>query len=137
MVNSDKPVASTKPAPKPAVIEPKEEKPAPKPVETSKLAGIQPRATESGVVFLVQLFAIKGDPKKSEYDKLIKLFGTVSTETIDGGIIRYFTGNEKHYADAKALQEKAVADGYKDAFVAGYKDGRHMGPNELKAAETR
>lgn len=110
-----------------------ETKTAPKPA-APKSGTIQPRAAESGMVFVVQLFAIKGEPKKSEYDRILRLFDVVSSETIDNGIIRYFAGDEKHYASAKKIQEKAIADGYKDAFIIGYKDGKRMSPSELRAA---
>ncbi len=131
-VKEDKPVATTQP-----VTKPKVEKPVTTASEPSKLAGIKPKENESGVVFLVQLFAIKGDPKKSEYDKIMRLFSAVSTETLDGGTIRYFAGDEKHYAAAQKILEKAIAQGYKDAFIVGYNDGKRMTPNQLKAAETK
>jgi N-acetylmuramoyl-L-alanine amidase len=135
VVKEENSVTGNKPANKPVVTETKTEKTSGNNSETSRGAGIQPRTNESGIVFMVQLFAIKGEPKKSEYDKITRLFNVISTETLDGGTIRYIAGDEKHYSSAQKIQEKAIAAGYKDAFIVGYNEGKRMSPSQLKAAE--
>ena len=90
------------------------------------------------MIFKVQLIALKGPMKASEVTKVTKALGTISDESIpDRGLIRYYAGNSKTYAEAKRKLAIAVETGYKDAFIVGFKDGKRYGPEKMKAYENQ
>lgn len=102
-------------------------------VETNKSALVPSHKTESGNVFKVQLFALKGELK--DYDKISKLFTELSAEELPTGFTRYYGGNFKSYADVKKKLDAAKAAGYNAAYIVGFKDGTRMSAEQLKAFE--
>lgn len=88
---------------------------------------------ESGVIFKIQLFSLKGELR--EYDKFMKLFTILTAEELPNGITRYYGAKTKSMAEAKKFHGVAVANGYKDSYIVGFKDGTRMSFEELKAAE--
>jgi N-acetylmuramoyl-L-alanine amidase len=88
---------------------------------------------ESGPVFKIQLFALKGQLK--DYDKFIKLFKLLGAEELPNGITRYYGANTSSYAEAKRFHGLAVSNGYKDAYIVGFKNGKRMSFEELKEFE--
>lgn len=134
--------------PEPATV--KTEKPAETPVPVQKPVQPTTKAVEpvnkpepvkteakpvSGIVFKVQLFALKGDLKPSDRDKLVRVFPNYSTEPTPSGFVRYYGAIAKTYPEAKRHLVTAVTNGYNDAFIAGFKDGRRLSSDEMKAAE--
>lgn len=144
-----KPVEKTEPVvkkeePKPVVVKKKEEpkpvvekKAEPKPVVVEKKAEPKPVAVEvkaeNAVTFKVQLFALKGDVKATEYNKAEKLFTPISTETLSNGYTRYYGGNVNSYTAVKKLLATAKSSGYPDAYLVGFKDGSRMNGEQMKA----
>jgi N-acetylmuramoyl-L-alanine amidase len=100
--------------------------------ESNKSSLVPDHKSESGTVFKIQLFALKGELK--EYEKVSKLFKVLSAEVLPNGFVRYYGGNVKSAAEAKSLLEVAKGAGYSAAFVAGFKDGKRMTADELKSA---
>lgn len=100
--------------------------------ESNKSALVPDHKSESGTLYKIQLFALKGELK--EYDKVSKLFKVLSAEVLPNGFVRYYGGNVKSPAEAKSLLEIAKGAGYTAAFIAGFKDGKRMTADELKAA---
>ena len=147
--NNVKPAAETKPEPKvtePVKSEPKptatETKPEPKvvpanttaevKVETNRSSLVPVHKTESGNVFKIQLFALKGELK--DYPKISKFFNNVlSAEDLPTGITRYYAGSVKSYDEAKKLLDTAKAAGYTASYIVGFKDGVRMSADQLKA----
>lgn len=129
-----KPAATvTKPAP--VTERPATEK-KPEPVVSKKPEPVaSPPASESGVVFKVQLFALKGDLKAGDRDKLTRVFPNYTTEPTPSGFVRYYGSSSRNFADAKRSLIAAISHGYSDAFVVGFKNGRKLSAEELKAAE--
>jgi len=122
---------------KPVIAE-KPVKKAPETESVSKPVAKPAVADNSGkMTFKVQLIALKGAMKSSETTKVTKLLGAISNETIPSGLIRYYSGNSKTYAEAKRKIEIAVEAGYKDAFIVGFKDGVRYGPEKLKAYQNQ
>lgn len=101
--------------------------------ESNKSALVPSHRTESGNVFKVQLFALKGELK--DYDKISKLFTELSAEELPTGFTRYYGGNFKSYAEAKKKLDSAKAAGYSAAYLVGFKDGTRMSTDQLKAFE--
>ena len=102
----------------------------------SKTVVIPPAPPASGIVLKVQLFALKVELKKAEHDKIERLFKTITTETLANGFTRYFGGQVHTYAEAAALLQIAQSQGYKDAFIVGYKNGERLSPSQLKTLES-
>lgn len=100
--------------------------------ESNKSSLVPDHKSETGTVFKIQLFALKGELK--EYEKVSKLFKVLSAEVLPNGFVRYYGGNVKSAAEAKSLLEVAKGAGYSAAFVAGFKDGKRMTADELKSA---
>ncbi len=101
--------------------------------ESNKSPLVASHKTENGTVFKIQLFALKGELK--EYDKIAKLFEVLTAEELPNGFTRYYGGHEKSFADAKKLLAVALDNGYKAAFIIGFKEGNRMGTDEMKALE--
>ncbi|WP_298955430.1 N-acetylmuramoyl-L-alanine amidase [uncultured Nonlabens sp.] len=82
-------------------------------------AVIEPAA--SNVIYKVQISASSKrlDAKSYNFNKL----PDISREK-DGGIYRYFTGNFSSLKKVSVLHKKAVAKGYKSAFIVFYKNGK-------------
>lgn len=100
--------------------------------ESNKSSLVPDHKVESGTVFKIQLFALKGELK--EYEKVSKLFKVLSAEVLPNGFVRYYGGNVKSASEAKALLEVAKGAGYSAAFIAGFKEGKRMSADELKSA---
>lgn len=126
------PVAEKKPEPK---KEPEVKKPEPVadvPADNgSRLVPLH--KAENGVLFKVQMFALKGELK--EYAKAIKVSKTLSCEELSNGLTRYYAGNVKSYAEAKRILELAKSAGFKEAYIVGYKDGARMNAEQIKQYE--
>ncbi|MES2621563.1 MAG: hypothetical protein V4615_11995, partial [Bacteroidota bacterium] len=90
---------------------------------------------ETGIIFKIQLFSLKGELK--EYDKFMKLFTVLTAEELNNGVTRYYGAKTKSLAEAKRYHAIAVANGYKDSYIVGFKDGNRMSFEELKAAEDK
>ncbi len=135
----------------PQVKEPvvlKNEPPTPKPEVKTPLPAPKPKAPEAAAtpvktpppakttgntgatVYKVQLFALKGEPKKIETDKTDHLFGALTTEALPNGIIRYYAGEANNLESIHATLSKAQSNGYKDAFVVGFKNGQRFLPEK-------
>ncbi|HLP49247.1 MAG TPA: N-acetylmuramoyl-L-alanine amidase [Chitinophagales bacterium] len=131
-------VVEKKPEPKPVV---KEEKVVVKaPVKEEPVAAADPNRlvplhkAESGTIFKVQMFALKGELK--EYNKVVtKVSKILSAEELPNGLTRYYCGNTKTYAEAKRILDAAKANGYTVAYIVGFKDGVRMSAEQLKAFE--
>ncbi len=97
---------------------PKEEK-----VSKSPLANIK----KEGLVFKVQLSTTtkKVDPIPGNFKGLA---GVDFYEA--GGLFRYTYGKEKTWEQASKLQEKARLNGFEDAFVIAFHDGRRIAVGE-------
>lgn len=108
-------------------VEPKTE---PK-VEANKSSLVPERQSEKGIVFKIQLFALKGDLK--DYDKISKLFTTLSAETLPNGFTRYYGGHLSSYAEAEKMLKVAKDAGYNAAFIVGFNNGNRMGNDEMNA----
>ncbi len=124
--------------PKPVVkAEPKKPVTETKPVvksEPAAMVGLVPaHQAESGTLFKVQLFALKGEFK--EYSKVSKQFSILSAEELSNGLTRYYGGNTKSYAEAKKLLAAAKGFGHATAYIVGFKDGVRMSADQMKAFE--
>lgn len=130
--------AEPKEEPKPAVkTEPKkpvaETKPVVKSEPETMIGQVPAHRAESGTLFKVQLFALKGEFK--EYAKVSKQFPVLSAEELSNGLTRYYGGNTKSYAEAKKLLAAAKGYGHATAYIVGFKDGVRMTPAQLQAFE--
>ncbi|MCX6200466.1 MAG: N-acetylmuramoyl-L-alanine amidase [Bacteroidetes bacterium] len=101
--------------------------------ESNKSPLVATHKTEGGTVFKIQLFALKGELK--EYDKVAKLFEVLTAEELPNGFTRYYGGHVKSFTEAKNLLAVALDNGYKAAFIIGFKEGNRMGTDEMKALE--
>ncbi len=101
--------------------------------ESNKSSLVPSHKTESGNVFKIQLFALKGELK--DYDKISKLFTELSAEELPSGFTRYYGGSFKNYVDAKKKLESSKAAGYTAAYIVGFKDGTRMSADQLKSFE--
>jgi hypothetical protein len=132
---SDKPksteIITDKPAPKTSSVPKPPEIPASPAAKESS-----PREADNGLIYKVQLFALKTDMKKSDRAVLTKLYSDLSTEELPSGVIRYYAGKSTSYNAAKKDLNTATSQGYKDAFIVGFKNGVRMTPAQMKAAET-
>lgn len=90
---------------------------------------------ENGVIFKIQLFSLKGELK--EYDKFMKLFTILTAEELNNGVTRYYGAKTKSFEEAKKYHQIAVANGYKDSYIVGFKDGSRMSFEELKGFEAK
>lgn len=85
----------------------------------------------TSVVFKVQLFAVKTEPK--DMSSISKKYSPISTEPVPGSeLVRYFTGNYKSYADAKSHLATIKTSGYPDAYIVGFKNGVRLTPAQLR-----
>ena len=134
-VESDKPksteIITDKPAPKTSPSPKISDKPASLATKESST-----KEVDNGLIFKVQLFALKTDMKKSDRAVLTKLYSDLSTEELPSGVIRYYAGKSSTYSEAKKDLNTATSHGYKDAFIVGFKNGVRMTPAQIKAAET-
>ncbi len=122
--SEEKPTASVKPVKK------TEAEPAPKPVVKTAPAGEW--------TFKVQIIALKTQMKASEVAKVTKAMGEITQESIaDKGLIRFYAGESKTYAEAKRKLAIAAETGYAGAFIVGFKDGVRYGPEKLKQFENQ
>ena len=127
------PVTDKKPEPKKEpVVERKPEPVADAAIDNSNRL-VPLHKAENGVLFKVQMFALKGELK--EYAKAIKVSKTLSCEELSNGLTRYYAGNVKSYAEAKRILELAKAAGFKEAYIVGYKDGARMNAEQIKQYE--
>lgn len=87
-------------------------------IDTSSPTVIKPAA--SNAIYKVQISAGSKqiEAKSYNFNKLPE----ISREK-DGGIYRYFTGNFSSLKDASDLRKKAIAKGYKSAFIVVYENG--------------
>lgn len=87
-------------------------------------------ADVKGLVFRVQLFALKNDVKN--YDELVKMFeGPLDTEPLPNGMTRYFTKAVSTYKDAERFLNSAKSKGYQQSFIVGYRDGVRLTTDQL------
>jgi len=82
-------------------------------------------ATNNQVQFKVQLGVFKETPPKDKMKKF-KQFSTLSSEKDESGETHYYAGVYSDYASAKAMKEKAIAAGMKDAFITAYINGKKV-----------
>lgn len=101
------------------------------PVAAAKHPQVADHKSESGTIFKVQLFALKGELK--EYEKVSKLFGanSLSAEVLDNGFIRYYAGSTTSVTEAGKLLQTAKGGGYANAVIVGFKNGARMGTDEV------
>ena len=124
----EKPTASVKPEKKGGEPE----------VATHKEVKTAPKSTEAnGVIFKVQLIALKGPMRDAEVTKVTKAMGEITNETLPSGLIRYYSGTSKTLSEAKDKLATAAKIGYKDAFIVGFKNGERFGPEKVKALENQ
>ncbi len=136
--NLNKPVVPVLPPPVPEVKQPEPELPDVLPVtdtvtvdtldkisdftaeqDTTELVARQ----ETGIVFRVQLFALKSDRYSAqEVREKYKLDGEVYKDFSDGWY-RYTTGSCTSYAEAKAMKSQMRRRGFRGAFVARFNNG--------------
>ena len=81
-------------------------------------------ANNAGVTFRVQLGVFKETPPKDKL-KRFKQFSNLMTEK-DAAGTHYYVGPYSDYASAKAMKEKVIAAGLKDAFVTAYQNGKQI-----------
>lgn len=81
------------------------------------------------VVYRVQLGAYKHKISKSVF----KNVGSVVELTTDAGLNVYATKGFKTIEGAAALKADLVVEGYKDAFITAYKNGKRIPLSETKA----
>ncbi len=86
--------------------------------------------SNNGVVFKIQLFALRGELK--DRDKLIKLFGSVTSDPLPNGITRYYGGNAKDYPEAIKLLNTAKSNGYSSSFIVGFQKGERLNSEQMK-----
>jgi hypothetical protein len=95
-------------------------------------------SSDGVMTFKVQVIALKGPMKASEMTKVTNALGEITNETIPAsGLIRYYSGDSKTYAEAKRKAAIAAELGYKDAFIVGFKNGVRFGPEKLKPYENQ
>ncbi len=136
--NLNKPVVPAPPLPVPEVKQPEPELPDVLPVtdtikvdtldrmndfpaeqDTTELVATQ----ETGIVFRVQLFALKSDRYTAqEVREKYKLDGDVYKDFSDNWY-RYTTGSYTSYAEAKAMKNQMRRRGFRGAFVARFNNG--------------
>ncbi len=77
----------------------------------------------AGIVFKVQIAASsnKLEPKPYNFNGL----NDISREK-DGNIFKYYYGYTSDYSKAKNFEEAAKKKGYKDCFIAAFKDGKRI-----------
>ena len=68
-------------------------------------------------------------------DKFIRLFRVMGAEELGNGMTRYYGGNTTSITEAKRLHHIATSSGYKDAYIVGFREGKRIGPDELKTLE--
>ncbi len=88
-------------------------------------------SVQSEYAFYLQLLA--SAKPLSAYPKLQPLFGNIEVETLPNGIHRFMAGKFNSYEEAEKLQSKAAANGFPDAFVIAYKNGKRLDVNATKA----
>ncbi|MCS6934714.1 MAG: N-acetylmuramoyl-L-alanine amidase [Chitinophagales bacterium] len=100
-------------------------------VSPSKHPSVPDHKPQSGTIFKVQLFALRGELK--EYDKVARIFGAreLSAEVLDNGFIRYYAGNATSAAEAQRLLQTAKSNGYPNAVIVGFQNGTRMSAEEL------
>jgi N-acetylmuramoyl-L-alanine amidase len=87
-------------------------------------------ADTKGLVFRVQLFALKNEVKN--YNELVKMFeGPLDTEPLPNGMTRYFTKAVSSHNEVERFLESAKAKGYAQAFIVGYRDGVRLTADQL------
>ena len=118
----------------PAVVKVKPA-PAVKEVQTGSSTSMPAHTAESGTVFKVQLFALKGDMKERDYAKVTKLFSVFSAELLPNGFTRYYAGNLKAFVGAKKLLTIALDNGFSSAFIVGFKEGKRMSTEQVLALD--
>mgnify|MGYP003350809658 CR=1 FL=1 len=128
----EEPKAEVKQEPKPIIkTEPVKRE---EPKDELKTAPVKPLVktitTDGGVIFKVQLFAVKNQPK--DFDKISKTFAPISTELIPTGLTRYYTGNSHSIAEARKILSVAKSSGYPDAYIVGFKNGVRLSAEEMK-----
>lgn len=122
--------ATTSPAPTPVPSAPSALLPA---ITTDEFAlnrapvtRIEPIAIDApmpaGVVFKVQVGAFRHELSPENFSNLAPLTG----ERIGNGIIRYTAGNFTTAQGAARATEQVRANGYRDAFVVAYQDGKRV-----------
>ncbi len=127
------PVTDKKPEPKKEPVVEKKHEPVADAATDNSNRLVPLHKAENGVLFKVQMFALKGELK--EYAKAIKVSKTLSCEELSNGLTRYYAGNVKSYAEAKRILELAKAAGFKEAYIVGYKDGARMNAEQIKQYE--
>lgn len=87
-------------------------------------------ADTKGLVFRVQLFALKNEVKN--YNELVKMFeGPLDTEPLPNGMTRYFTKAVSSQKEVERFLESAKAKGYAQSFIVGYLDGVRLTADQL------
>ena len=133
----EKTPVTTKTEDKPVAVKPEKKEPV---TQTTTKPVVKPAANntaDNAMTFKVQLIALKGSMKPAEVTKVTKALGEITDETIPSGLIRYYSGNSKTYAEAKSKLAIAATIGYKDAFIVGFKNGVRFGPEKLKTLENQ
>ncbi|MDB4533265.1 N-acetylmuramoyl-L-alanine amidase [Vicingaceae bacterium] len=113
---------------KPIVVEDKKEEPKKKKKKNKE------EIVEKGVIFKVQ---IATSSKKLELKP--ENFNGVKDVTIyeAGGLYRYTVGKEKNMTDANRLQVQLRANGFKDAFVVAFSDGKRISISKALQSENQ
>lgn len=120
------PRAETKPEVKPVV----KEEPKKEPKTENKPVPVAETKVNSSVIFKIQLFAVKSQPK--DFDKISKAFSPISTELIPSGLTRYYSGNYTSIAEAKKRLVAAKSNGYPDAYLVGFKNGERLNAAQMQ-----
>lgn len=97
-------------------------------VKTNTVAEVKELKTKSGIVFKVQFASTdKEVDAKTKYPNVTDVWFYKA-----GAVYKYTSGNYSSMEDAARQQAKLKELGYKDCFVAAFKDGNRMDINEAR-----
>ncbi len=84
---------------------------------------------KASVVFRIQVRASKN--LLPESDPFVQRYSDISIEETESGWHRYMVGEHTNYQDALTNQITVKKDGYRDAFIVAYKDGKRIPIREV------
>ena len=87
--------------------------------------------SEDGTVFRVQLGAFSKKLSKEIFEDLPQLFVYTSS---DDGLTRYYTGSYGSYKEAANHKIDMIQEGFEDAFIVSFRDGKKVPISSLGAA---